>query len=313
MKPGSDFMPSEGRTVVVGTRGSRLATRQSELVTDMLRLRYPRVEFVVRTVQTEGDRNQRDRISAIGDKGVFVRAIEQALRRGTVDIAVHSLKDVPADIEPADLVLAAFSPREDPRDVLVAPGRSGLEELARGARIGTGSLRRRAQLHALRPDLLIEDIRGNVDTRLRHVDAGEFDGVLLAAAGLARLGLEGRISQYFSSEEFVPDAGQGVIAVQTRRDGDVELLVREIDDRESRLAVQAERAVVRALGADCHSPVGVYATVEGERVRVRAMAASEDCSRVARVEAAWTHREVDARAVEMAERLRDELERRSLY
>jgi hydroxymethylbilane synthase len=268
--------------VTIGTRGSALALRQTELVVSALRERHPSVRFAVKTIQTGGDRNQRDRISQIGDKGVFVRPIESALLSGEIDVAVHSLKDVPSDVQPDGLVIAAFSPREDARDVLIARHGATLDHLAPGSQVGTGSLRRRAQLNEVRPDLAVLDIRGNVDTRLRKLDAGEYDAIVLAAAGVRRLGLEARVSQYLSVTRFVPDAGQGIIAIQTRAGDDSAALISSIDDADSRAAALAERAVVQALGADCRSPVGAYADpTDGGGVLI-GMAAPEDCSFVVR-------------------------------
>jgi hydroxymethylbilane synthase len=275
--------------IVLGTRGSTLALRQTELALNLLSHHHPSVEFEVRTIQTPGDRNQRDRISEIGDKGVFVRPIERALLDDEIDIAVHSLKDVPSEIDVegafveqvARLTLAAFLPRADARDVVVSRLSVPFAALPPGSRIGTGSARRRVQLAQLNPSAVFLPIRGNVDTRLRKLDEGEYDAIVLAAAGLDRLGLGGRISEYLDVELCVPDAGQGIIALQTRAGDGVMPIVQAVDDPSSRAAAEAERETVRALHADCHSPVGVYAIV-GETLDVAGMAATEDGSLVAR-------------------------------
>jgi len=265
--------------IVVGTRGSGLALRQTHIVTAALQERFPDIEVVTRTVETTGDRVQNAPISSFGDKGVFVRAIELALLEGSIDLAVHSLKDVPSDEETPQLEIVAYSTRADPRDALLGRGGARLADLPSGARVGTSSLRRRVQLARLRGDLTIEDVRGNVDTRLRKLQSGAFDAVVLAMAGLTRLGLDGHITQTFSVDEVVPDAGQGIIAVQCRAgDSRALLLGRAIDDPSSRVAAEAERAVVRALGAGCRSPVGAYAAIAGDTVTVRGMAASADGS-----------------------------------
>jgi len=270
--------------ITLGSRGSALAMRQTELVAELLRQKLRGVALHIKAVQTAGDRNQHQPISALGDKGVFVRSIEQALLAHEVDIAVHSLKDVPSDVETPGLTLAAFSPRADARDVLVSRSETDLEALPAGSRVGTSSLRRRVQLQAVRPDLEICEIRGNVDTRLRKLDDGRYEAIILAAAGMQRLGIADRITQFLPVELFVPDAGQGIIVLQTRQDDEAEVLAHAIDDPLSRAAALAERATVRALGADCHSPVGAFAEVKGSRLFVRAMAAREDGSQLVRLQ-----------------------------
>jgi hydroxymethylbilane synthase len=271
-------------SVTLGSRGSALAMRQSELVADLLRQKFPDMALCVKAVLTTGDRDQHHPLSTLGDKGVFVRSIEQALLAHEIDIAIHSLKDVPSDVETPGLTLAAFSPRADARDVLVARSGSDLEALSAGSRVGTSSLRRRVQLQAVRPDLVAGEIRGNVDTRLRKLNEGQYEAIILAAAGIHRLGMADRITQILPVELFVPDAGQGIIVLQTRQGDDAETLARAIEDPVSRTAAIAERATVRALGADCHSPVGAFAEVRGARLVIRAMAAREDGSSLIRLE-----------------------------
>jgi hydroxymethylbilane synthase len=218
----------------------------------------------------------------MGDKGVFVRNIESALLAGEIDLAVHSLKDVPSDEEESGLKLAAFSTREDPRDVVVSRNRVKLFDLLPGAVVGTSSLRRRSQLRALRPDVHARDIRGNVDTRLAKLQEGPYDALILAAAGILRLSLDGVITEFLPVELFTPDAGQGILAIQTRREDDLNWVTDRIDDSGARLAAMAERACVRALGADCRSPVGAYATLQGGELSVQGMAARDDGSRLQR-------------------------------
>jgi hydroxymethylbilane synthase len=235
-------------------------------------------------VETRGDRVQDRPVSEIGDKAVFVGAIEDALLAGEIDLAVHSLKDLPSDEERPELVLAAFSPRADPRDVLVSREGCLLAELPAGARVGTSSLRRRAQLMAARPDVSACDIRGNVDTRLRKLAEGSYDAVILAAAGLDRLGRGEEITEYLPVELFVPDAGQGIIAVQGRAGDAATGLAQAIDEHRSRVVAAAERTVVRTLGADCRSPVGAHAMLTSDRLRMLGMTANEDGSDLRRAE-----------------------------
>lgn len=261
------------RRLFLGTRGSRLALRQAEIVIDALRRAAPEVEVETRVVRTEGDRRPAAPLAEIGGRGVFVKEIEQQLLAGGVDIAVHSLKDMPA-ATPAGLVLGAVLRRGDVRDALVSRGRQPLSGLPPGARIGTDSRRRAAQLRALRADLQPVAIRGNVETRLRKVEAGEYDAVVLAAAGLERLGLLDRASQLFSVEEMLPAPGQGAIAVECREDdADVSGLLARIDDADTRLAVSAERSFLARLGAGCRLPVGAYAEVTEGQLSLRGMLA----------------------------------------
>lgn len=274
-------MDSE-KALRLGTRGSALARRQTELVRDALLAAVPGLRVDVSVIETRGDRIQNRPVSAIGDKGVFVRAIEEQLLDGLIDLAVHSLKDVPSDNEVPGLTLVAFSAREDPRDVLVSSSGQTLAELPAGSRIGTSSPRRRALLRAARPELEPLNIRGNVDTRLAKLRAGQYDAIILAAAGLLRLGLEGEITEYLPLDWWLPDAGQGIMAVQGRLGDSASEVALAMDDPVSRLTAAAERSVVRALGADCYSPVGVLARVSGDRIRVDAMAADDDMRNVRR-------------------------------
>ena len=247
------------RPLRLGTRRSRLATTQSEWVADLLRAGGSQVELV--EITTHGDVS-REALAVIGGTGVFVSALRDALLAGQVDLAVHSLKDLPTSPAPG-LSLAAVPAREDPRDVLVAAGRT-LAQLPRGARVGTGSPRREALLLALRPDLEVVAIRGNVDTRLAMVSSGELDAVVLAAAGLARIGRLAEASELLDADAFVPAPGQGALAVECRAD-DVEVTtaLAALDVRADRLAVAAERQVLARLEAGCSAPVGAHARFEG--------------------------------------------------
>jgi len=247
------------RPLIVGTRGSRLALRQTEIALDALRAASPGATFETLTIQTEGDRSSAS-LSEIGGRGVFVIEIERALLAGEIDVAVHSLKDLPSDETPG-LSIAAVLAREDPRDALVSREGVQLRDLPAEAAVGTGSPRRALQVVALRPDLEIRDIRGNVDTRIRKVEEGQYDAVVLAAAGLARLGWLDRASQVFAPEEMLPSVGQGALAIQVR-DGDAAVpAVAPADHFETRVAVTAERAFERRLGGGCSAAIAAYGTV----------------------------------------------------
>jgi len=249
-----------GRTFTVGTRGSALALAQTGLIVEALRAANPGARFQTITIHTEGDRSLAP-LREIGGRGVFTAEIERALLAREIDIAVHSLKDLPADETPG-LSTAAIYERGDPRDVLVSRQGLTLDRLPAGAVIGTGSPRRAAQVLALRPGLRIADIRGNVDTRLRKVQDGQYDATVLAAAGLSRLGWLDRATQVFEAGEMLPAVGQGALAVQTRGD-DLEAVsaVGPLDHAPTRAAVTAERAFERRLGGGCHAAIAAYAVI----------------------------------------------------
>lgn len=248
------------RSFVVGTRGSKLALRQAEIASRALTTADPGLTLQTRIIQTEGDRSNAS-LSTLGGRGVFVIEIENALLRGDIDIAVHSLKDLPSEETPG-LTIAAMLAREDPRDALVSKDGVRLHDMATRSVVGTGSPRRACQVLALRPDLQVRDIRGNVDTRLRKVHDGEYDAVVLAAAGLSRLGWLERASQLFGPEEMLPSVGQGVLAVQVRSDdADAMAVTAGADDPASRAAATAERAFERRLGGGCSAAIAAYATL----------------------------------------------------
>jgi hydroxymethylbilane synthase len=268
------------RTLIAGTRGSRLALRQTELALEALRAKYPTLTFEVRQIRTEGDRSQAP-LTQIGGQGVFVKELERALARGEIDFVVHSLKDVPNDLG-AGLALAAVLERADPRDALVTRAGARLADLPAGARIGTGSARRAVQLRLLRPDVEPVDIRGNVDTRVRKVDDGEFDAAVLALAGLERLGLLDRASEIFEPEVMVPAVGQGTLALEARADdAEVIELLAAIEHRDSRLACETERAFLARLGGGCRLPFGAIATVHGDLLHARGFISNERGTRMA--------------------------------
>ena len=259
-------------TIRFGSRESRLAVIQSRMVMDAVQAAEPRAELELVTMKTTGDRILDKTLDQIGGKGLFVKELDQALRDGRADFTVHSLKDMPMEV-PWDLPLAAFSRREDPRDVLVLP--EGITELDPEKPIGCSSRRRQLQLKALFPDMDIRPVRGNVQTRLKKLQDGEFSALVLAAAGLKRLHLEGRISRYFAPEEMLPAAGQGILAVQTRQGMDTACLA-GIHDPNAACCALAERAFVRALDGGCSSPVAAYAVAEGETLTLTGLYVSPD-------------------------------------
>ena len=248
------------KKLVVGSRESRLAVIQSELAIQAIRACQPGLEVELLTMKTTGDKILDRTLDQVGGKGLFVKELDAALLAGQVDLTVHSSKDLPMETDPR-LPLVAFSRRADPRDALVLP--AGAKELDPAKPIGCSSLRRQLQLKALFPQMKTAPVRGNVLTRLEKLDRGEYAALVLAAAGLERLGLAGRVSRYFSVEEMLPAAGQGILAVQARADFDPACL-REFHDPDSRDCLLAERAFVRALDGGCSSPVAAYATVDGE-------------------------------------------------
>lgn len=267
--------------LTIGSRGSQLALWQARWI--QARLESFGAECRLEIIHTTGDKVTDVALSKVGTKGLFTKEIEEALLGGTIDVAVHSLKDMPTDL-PAGLTLSAIPEREDARDAMVG---ARLPDLAQHARVGTSSLRRAAQLRAIRPDLEIENIRGNVDTRLRKLDEGRYDAIMLASAGLRRLGWENRISEVLEPEVICPAVGQGALAVETREDGgEAYELSKRLDHAETRIAVTAERAVLASLGGGCQVPIGAHATVDnGRMVHIRAVVVSPDGSQVIRKEA----------------------------
>jgi hydroxymethylbilane synthase len=260
-----------GRKIIVGSRGSRLALIQTGAVVARIREINPGLEVSVSKISTTGDRDHRS-LPGVMDTAIFVKELEEALLDGRIDIAVHSLKDLPTELPPG-LGLMAVTERLDPRDALVA--NSGLNELATGARIGTSSLRRTVQLMSYRPDLQAQPIRGSVDTRLRKVRSGEFDGVIVAAAALLRLGWADKITEYLPLSAFLPAVGQGALAIEGRLDDDqIARLVSPVNHLPTWQCVTAERALLRALEGGCRTPIAALATVSGDTLRLEGMVAS---------------------------------------
>lgn len=255
------------KQIRIGSRESRLAVIQSEIVMQAIHEYDPQIHMELVTMKTTGDKILDRTLNQIGGKGLFIRELDAALLNGRVDLTVHSSKDLPMETDPR-LPLAAFSRRADPRDVLVLP--EGADSIDFTKPIGCSSLRRKLQLQILFPEAVVAPIRGNVLTRLQKLDCGEFSGLVLSAAGLIRLGLEHRISRYFSVEEILPAAGQGILAVQTREGTDTAFL-RTFADDVSRDCLSAERAFVRALDGGCSSPAAAFATVKGDTLDLKGM------------------------------------------
>jgi hydroxymethylbilane synthase len=281
---------------VFATRKSALALAQSRAFVQSLREAAPGLEIEELHVTTSGDRFTEHKLQDIGGKGLFVKELEEALLDGRADFAVHSIKDVPAELAPR-LAIVCVPRREDPRDVLVTRGPK-LAELPRGARVGTSSLRREVSLRAARPDLLIEPLRGNVDTRLRRVEEGAFDGVVLARAGLVRLGLAARATETLEVDTSLPAVGQGALGIECREDdADVRALLAKVHDAEAAVAVAAERGVMSAVGGSCRMPIAAHATRQGESIHLAAFVADTDGSRLRRGErrAPWPATEAEAR------------------
>lgn len=265
--------------LIIGSRGSKLALWQAEWVRSRLEALDPRAEVCVEIINTTGDVLRDAPLAAIGGQGAFTKELEQALLGGRIDIAVHSLKDLPTVI-PEGLAVKAITEREDPRDALVLREGAGvlvasLKDLPAGATVGTSSLRRIAQLKHLRPDVLLKDVRGNVDTRLRKLDAGWYDALILASAGLRRLGAEQRISAPIPSEEMLPAVGQGALGVEMRdEEGEANRLVARLDHAPTRAACVAERALLRQLGGGCQVPIAAHGTVRDGVLRLEGLVAA---------------------------------------
>jgi hydroxymethylbilane synthase len=263
------------RHLRIGTRGSLLAKWQAEFVRKQL-FASAGVETEIIFIKTSGDKQQIAPLSQIGGKGIFIKELEEALLEETIDLAVHSVKDVPTDI-PSRLMFPAVCRREDVRDCLVGANGATLGSLRQGARVGTGSLRRQAQLRHLRPDLDVRDLRGNVDTRLRKVESGEYEAVMLAKAGLDRLGWGARITETLSPEVFLPAVGQGAIGVECRlKDTEAADIVAGLDDAETRTAIIAERSLLSAIQGGCQVPLGAWARIERGELVLEACVCSID-------------------------------------
>src|SRR5246127_5333904 len=267
----------------IGSRGSQLALWQANHVAALLREQGDTLE--IETIKTTGDKITDVALAKVGTKGMFTKEIEEALADKRIDLAVHSLKDVPTELAP-QFELAAIMKREDPRDAFLSVNFEKLEELPQGAKVGTSSLRRQAQLKAMRPDLEIFPLRGNVDTRLRKLESGEYDVIILAAAGVHRLGLDKHVRSRISADVMCSAVGQGALAIETRRDDEqTRSLLEFLNHAETRAAIECERALLGAMGGGCQVPIGAYAEKRDGRLHLRAMVGSPDGSLILREEA----------------------------
>ena len=291
------------KSLRIVTRESPLAMWQAQFVRDRLQETHPGLSVGIRTVKTIADRFLHKSLSEMGGKGVFVKELEQALLNDEADLAVHSMKDVTVDM-PAGLAITAIMEREDPRDVFISNRYPSLDEMPKGARIGTSSLRRQCQLNAACPGLALADIRGNVGSRLQKLDDGAYDALILAAAGMKRLGMERRIRAYLALADLLPATGQGALGIETRSDdAQVERLVRSLNHEPTQLCVSAERALSRKLYGGCHLPLAGYAQISGETLSMTALVGCPDGSRI--VQDAISGAAVDAGKLgyELAEKL----------
>ncbi|MBI2264601.1 MAG: hydroxymethylbilane synthase [Armatimonadetes bacterium] len=291
------------RTTIAGTRGSLLALHQTDWVMERLKEHYPEIRISKMIIKTQGDKILDVPLAKIGDKGLFVKELETALLEKEIDFAVHSMKDVPTEI-PSSLTIGAIPRRESPQDAFISPGFRSLEDLPKGARVGTSSLRRKAQILHMRPDLEIEDLRGNLDTRLRKLDEGQYDAIILASAGLRRLGLEGRIRQLIPVEISLPAVGQGALAVEIRRD-DRELsgLLQVLHDPETALSVEAERSFLTRLEGGCQVPLGALARIVGGKLTLDGVIVSLDGKELCRDRVEGPSYEAASLGIKLAEML----------
>ncbi|MDH3316664.1 MAG: hydroxymethylbilane synthase [Gammaproteobacteria bacterium] len=299
-------------TIRIATRKSPLALRQAEMVAEHLRIFHQGLEVALVPMSTKGDKMLAAPLATVGGKGLFLKELEHALLEDRADIAVHSVKDVTVSL-PEGLCMPVITSREDPRDALISNHYASLDALPNGARIGTSSLRRRCQLKALRPGLEVIDLRGGVHTRLKKLDAGEFDALLLACAGLKRLGMEPRIAESLDPDRFVPAIGQGAIGIELREGDDaVAPLVVPLDHRESSLCVRAERAMNEALGGGCQVPIAGHAKLEGNTLTLVGVVASIDGSEVIRASDSAPDSEAETLGRRVAEMLNGRGARRIL-
>jgi len=292
-------------TLIVGTRGSQLALWQAEWVQRQLKAIAPGISVILKRIQTSGDKIQDVPLAKIGGKGLFVKEIEEALLRREIDLAVHSMKDVPS-VLPEGLEIVCVPEREDPRDALIAREGQSLEKLPVGGRVGTSSLRRQAQVLHVRPDLEIAVLRGNVDTRLRKVRENHFDAIILAASGLKRLGWEQEVTEYLSLDVSLPAIGQGSLGLEGRKDDAfVRDLVAQFEHRPTRIAVTAERALLTRLEGGCQVPIAGYATLQGDTLTLDGLVASLDGKRYIRRVLSGSADEAVSLGTRVAEQLLD--------
>lgn len=282
------------KRIKIGTRGSALALRQAAWVRERIAHRHPALHIEVVRIKTTGDNITDVPLAQVGGKGLFVKEIEEALLRGEIDLAVHSMKDVPSEL-PSGLHIGAVTEREDPRDVLVSREGRGLRELPSEARIGTASLRRGAQLLGINPRWEIIALRGNLDTRIRKLKTEDLDAVILAAAGVRRMGLEDKVTEYLSLEVMLPAVGQGALGIECRKEDAVNELIAFLNHPESALAVEGERAFLRRLEGGCQVPIAAFGQVRGGGIFLRGLVARLDGTHILRAEIQGDDAEVAGR------------------
>lgn len=291
------------RHIIIATRESPLALEQAESIKALLMHHHPMLAVELLGITTQADQRLDITLTEIGGKGLFVKELEEALYEGRADIAVHSMKDVPMEL-PTGLILPVMIKREEPRDVLVSNTYASLAQMPSGASLGTSSLRRQTQLCALRPDLVYRNLRGNINTRLQRLDKGDFDAIILAAAGLKRLHLGARIRAYLSTEQSLPSAGQGALGIECREDDEKIIeLIAPLNDKITHDCVIAERALCRRLGGGCKVPVAAYAEIHHGTLHLRGLVANRDGTRILRAQREGAVHDADAIGTRVAEEL----------
>lgn len=291
------------KRLIIGTRGSKLACTQTQWVADQLKNSHARLSLEIKVIQTAGDRDQIAPLPAIGGKGLFTQELDQQLIDGEIDCAVHSMKDLPTEL-PEGIAILAVPEREKPHDALLSRENVRFLELPRGAKVGTGSVRRMAQLLRIRRDLEYADIRGNVDTRVNKLAQGLYDAVILAAAGLRRLGLEDHITELFAPNVVLPAVGQGALAVTGRKDDKkTRMLVRAVTDLNTRRAVSAERALLATLGGGCHVPIAAHGQVKGREMHLEGLVVTPDGKTRVRDHITGPAKDAQALGTQLGERL----------
>ncbi len=292
------------RKIVIGSRGSQLALVQSEWVLEELRKSFRDYQFELIKIKTQGDKILDVPLAKIGDKGLFTKELESALLSREIDLAVHSMKDVPTRL-PEGLILSTTTERENPQDAFVSNKFASIEDLPQGAVVGTSSLRRIAQIRAKRPDLVIKDLRGNLNTRMARLDAGEFDAIILAAAGLTRLGWKDRIRSIIPTSFSLPAVGQGALAIEVRQeDAELQQMLSILHHRETHGAVLAERALLRELEGGCQVPIGALGQVQGSRLKLEGLVADLDGKQIFRDQLEGPVEEAESLGLKMADRLK---------
>ncbi|MEA2061810.1 MAG: hydroxymethylbilane synthase [Thermodesulfobacteriota bacterium] len=291
--------------ISIGTRGSQLALWQTHWVKSEIQRSFPQLKIDIAVIKTTGDRIVDRPLAMVGGKGLFVKEIETALFNTEIDLAVHSMKDMPGDL-PEGLEIGAVPVRENPFDVLISRDNTVLEKLVSGSKIGTSSLRRASQIKIIRPDLVTESIRGNLDTRLNKLSTGEYDAVLLAAAGLNRLGMADRISQCFDETIMVPACGQGALCIETREnDNALAPILESLDHQETRITVSGERAFLKKLEGSCHIPVACFGKIENSRLILTGLVASENGREVVKETLTGDTSQAEKAGIQLAQRLLD--------